>query len=78
MHPFTPDLSALSDKELDEKVQELNKKYFQAMRFSPSITGQIVLLLDSYKAEIQERALAKAKKAAEDGENDINELINVD
>jgi len=78
MHPFTPDLSAISDKELDEKVQELTKKYFQAMRFSPSITGQIVLLLDSYKAEMQERSLAKAKRAAENGENDLDELINVD
>jgi hypothetical protein len=78
MHPFAPDLSSLSDKELDEKIQELTKKYMQAMRFSPSITGQIVLLLESYKTAMQERNLAKAKKAADDGENDLDELINVD
>jgi hypothetical protein len=78
IHPFTPDLSALSDKELEEKIQELTKKYFQSTRFSPSISGQIVLLLDSYKAEVQERAITRSKKSEELGENDINELIKID
>jgi hypothetical protein len=76
-HPLQVDLSKFTDQELDGKVQELNKRYFQAMRLSPSITGQIVLLLDSYKLEMQERQLAKAKKAAEEGENSINDLIKV-
>jgi len=33
MHPFTPDLSAISDKELDEKVQELTKKILPSYAF---------------------------------------------
>ena len=70
IHPFTPDLSNLSDKELEEKIQELTKKYFQSMRFSPSVAGQIVLLLESYKSEQQERFIAKSKKSQVDGEDE--------
>lgn len=78
IHPFQPDVTKLSDQELENKIQDLSKKYFQAMRLSPSILSQIVLLLDSYKLEKEERQIAKAKLAAETGENDINELIKID
>lgn len=77
MHPLEPNFSDLSDQEIEAKIQELSRRYFQAMRLSPSILGQVVLLLDSYKLEREERQLAKAKLAAESGENDINELIKV-
>ena len=78
MHPLQPDISGLSEQDLEKKIQDLTQKYYQAMRYSPSITSQVVLLLDSYKLEREERQLAKAKLAAESGENDINELIKVD
>ena len=77
MHPLEPNFSDLSDQEIENKIQELSRRYFQAMRISPSILGQVVLLLDSYKLEREERQLAKARLAAESGENDINELIKV-
>ena len=77
MHPLEPNLSNLTDQEIENKIQELSRRYFQAMRLSPSILGQVVLLLDSYKLEREERQLAKARLAAESGENDINELIKV-
>jgi ribosomal protein L29 len=77
MHPLQSDLSGLSDQDLEKKVLELNSKYFQAMRFSPSVASQIVLLLDGYKAEQYNRSVAKSKKAEENGDNDINELIRV-
>lgn len=77
MHPLAPNLSGFSDQELDKKVQELTEKYYKALRFSPSIASQIVLLLDSYNSEQQTRALAKSKKAAEDGDNDLNDLIKI-
>lgn len=78
MHPLATNLSGFSDQELDKKIQELTEKYYKALRFSPSIASQIVLLLDSYNTEKQERALAKSKKAAEDGDNSINDLIKID
>jgi hypothetical protein len=77
MHPLEPNFSDLTDQEIEAKIQELSRRYFQAMRLSPSILGQVVLLLDSYKLEREERQLAKSRLAAESGENDINELIKV-
>jgi len=78
MHPLQVDMTTFTDQDIEKKIQELTQKYFQAMRLSPSVAGQVVLLLDSYKLEREERQLAKAKLAAESGENDINELIKVD
>jgi hypothetical protein len=78
MHPLTPSLTGFSDQELDKRIQDLTEKYYKALRFSPSIASQIVLLLDSYNSEKQERALAKSKKAAENGDNDLNDLIKID
>ena len=72
-----PNISGMSDQDLDKKIQELTQKYFQAMRLSPSIVSQMVLLLDSYKEEQQNRAIEKAKKAAENGDDNINELIKI-
>ena len=77
MHPLAPSLSGLSDQELDKKIQELTERYYQSLRFSPSISSQIVLLLDSYNSEQQTRSLAKSKKSAENGDNNINDLIKI-
>jgi len=77
MHPLSPSLTGLSDQELDKKVQELTERYYQSLRFSPSIASQIVLLLDSYNSEKQTRALEKSKKAAENGDNSLNDLIKI-
>lgn len=74
MHPLQSNVSSLSDKDLEEKIQELTRKYFQSTRFSPSISQQILLLLEGYKLEQQERFLIKSKK----GDNDLDELIKVD
>ena len=77
MHPLSPSLTGLSDQELDKKVQDLTERYYQSLRFSPSIASQIVLLLDSYNSEQQNRALEKSKKAAENGDNSLNDLIKI-
>ena len=60
------------------EMVDLTKKYYQSLRYSPSIASQVVLLLDTYKAEQQDRIVAKAKKMSENGEDDINELIKID
>lgn len=78
MHPFAPDLSNLSDQELDNKIVDLSKKYFQAVRFSPSVSHQVVLLLESYKSEQQSRSAAKQAKSMISGDDDLNELIRID
>jgi len=77
MHPLGNSVSKLSDQEIETKIQELTKKYFQALRFSPSVASQVVLLLDSYKIEQQDRFIAKSQQN-NTGDSDLNELIKVE
>lgn len=77
IHPLGNDITKLTDQELENKIQDLTKKYFQALRFSPSVASQVVLLLDSYKLEQQDRFIAKSQKS-NDGDDEINELIKID
>jgi hypothetical protein len=56
MHPLAPDLSGVSNEELYEKFNGLQKRYNQAYRFGPaSIMPQIQLMMEHYRAEIAER-----------------------
>lgn len=66
MHPLAPDLSGLSNDELLNKYNDLNKKFSQAHRVgSGSIIYQMSMLLEDYRAEMrrrQEKMLADANK----------------
>jgi hypothetical protein len=77
MHPFINNLSELSDNELEEKVFLLNRRFFQTS--NPELKGQIQLALDTYKDEINSRRAiaAQRQKDQQDGENGLDNLINV-
>tara|TARA_B100000212_G_C27259748_1_gene483967 strand:+ start:683 stop:901 length:219 start_codon:yes stop_codon:yes gene_type:complete len=65
----------LSDIELEEKILELNKKFW--MTHNPQVKEQITAILDMYKAEMEGRR-AKAKKInSQDGDNSLDNLINI-
>lgn len=56
MHPLAPDLSKVSNEELYEKFNDLQRRYNQAYRFGPaSIMPQVQMMMDHYRAEIAER-----------------------
>lgn len=70
MHPLAPNLSELSDDELNKKYQELNSKYTMASRSgSYTVLPQIALLLNDYRTEIQNRHKALLEKAASQNPN---------
>lgn len=77
MHPLQPDLTTLTDNEIDEKIKELTKKYFMAMSLSPSSAQQIVLLLDDYKFEYQLRLEQKKNEMQKNLGSDLDDLINI-
>jgi uncharacterized membrane protein (DUF106 family) len=63
MHPLSNNLSGLSDDELHNKLNELNKRFMQAYRIGPAqIIPQIQMLIEDYNAEISKR---NAKKMQE-------------
>lgn len=77
MHPLQPDITHLTDQELEVKTIELTKKYYQALRFSPNAASQISLMLEGYKWEQQRRMIEKNKKSRDENES-FDDLIKID
>jgi len=74
-NPLVHSFDNLSDIELEEKILELNKKFW--MTHNPQVKEQITAILDMYKAEMEGRR-AKAKKInSQDGDNSLDNLINI-
>lgn len=56
MHPLAPDLTPLSDDELQKKQSELQKKMIQAYTFgNTDLAIQLQMLLEDYTMEVQRR-----------------------
>ncbi len=77
MHPLQPNITGLTDQELENKITELTKKYFQALRVVPGAAQQVSMMLEGYKWEQQRRAIEKTKKLT-NNDSDFDDLIKVD
>lgn len=77
MHPLQPNITGLSDQELENKITELTKKYFQALRFVPGTANQISMMIEGYKWEQQRRIIEKSKQKY-DTDTDFDDLIKID
>jgi hypothetical protein len=52
-HPLEEDLSLLKDSEVEERLHELTKKYFQAARLGkPELLTQLATFVTIYKDEM--------------------------
>ena len=71
-HPLLSDLASLTDEEISEKVNSLTQKWFQTR--NPEAQYQIHTMLDTYKLEMIDRS---SKSKPEDGNKDLDNLINV-
>ena len=78
MHPLFENTQSLSDTQLEEKVMQLNRRYFQTQ--NPQLRDQITSLLDDYKLEIESRRTKQklqAQQQQENGEQGLDSLIKV-
>lgn len=79
-NPFAKDPATLSTDELQEKINDLQKKYITASRFpDQSLLLQVQQTLTMYINEQQKRSreeLLKQQQQANGGE-DLDSLINV-
>lgn len=74
-HPFEGDLSELKDNEVEQKLIELNKKYYAAARLGSSdLLTQLSTFITIYRDELSKRHSIKLKN----GNDDLDQLINVD
>ncbi len=75
-HPLESDLRELKDTELEEKIQELTKKYYAAARMGyADLLTQLSTFLIIYKEEMSRRNREKFKN---DDNGDLDQLINVE
>ena len=75
MHPLVDDLTTLKDSEIENKVQELTRKYFMTRNFD--VQHQISIVLDTYKEEMARRQREAYEKMMQSRNTDLDKLINV-
>jgi hypothetical protein len=75
MHPLAGDLSQLKDAELDNKINDLTRKYFLTRNFG--VQQQISAMLDTYKAEANKRRQAEYEKMMNNRDKGLDKLINI-
>jgi ribosomal protein L29 len=75
MHPLVTDLSALKETELESKLQELSKRYFQSSNLE--VRHQLTMLIDDYKAELAQRRSKMWQEQYQKRDTDLDSLINI-
>ena len=74
MHPLAEDYSKLKDSEIEQRIQDLSKKYFMAT--NPWVQQQIAMFLDLYREELRSRQ-AKTWQHHQTKSPELDKLINV-
>jgi hypothetical protein len=75
-HPLEEDLTKFTDSEIENKLQELSRKYFAAQRMgSGDLLTQLSIFVNIYRNEMSRRYMDKNKGQLD---NDLDQLINVD
>lgn len=75
-NPLVDNFDDLSDAEVENKISELSRKYF--ISNNPQVQQQISVLIEMFKQELQSRrAKAKLKEQEQNGDNGLDNLINV-
>ena len=77
MHPLITNLDQLKETELENKIAELTKRYYFSAN-NTYLQNQVLLVLDTYRTELESRRFAEWQKMVESQEKMIDKLINVD
>ena len=77
INPLIDNLDGFTLQELDQKVSDLQRKYF--MTPNPQVQAQIANVLDIYRLEQQDRRVKEMMRQQNDenGENSLDNLINI-
>jgi hypothetical protein len=70
-------LTELSDKELSDKIMDLERKMMMAYRVMPSSIHQFSMIMEDYKSERQARLSKEFDKLSKQTGSDLNKLIDV-
>lgn len=76
-HPLQEDPSQLKDPELDQKIQDVTRKFYMAQRLgNHELLTQLTTFVNIYREEQRRRLLARSAGSKLD--DDLDQLINVD
>jgi len=75
LHPFSEDTTNLTVSQLQEKISDLTKKYFQAT--NPQVREQISTFIEYYKHEARIKEEKNRLETQENGDLDLDNLINI-
>lgn len=75
IHPLAEDFSTLKDAEIESKIQELSRKYWQAT--NPNVQTQITLFLDLYNEELRSRRAKLWQQQYQNRDKGLDNLIKV-
>ena len=62
--------------EIETKIQDLSRKFFITAN-NPAVQHQVIMLLDSYKAELNVRRQRLWEEQNQKRDTDLDSLINV-
>ena len=78
MHPLAPDLSGLSDDELQKKYNELNNRINAAYRMGNNdLVMQVQLLIQDYQMEIGTRQRKMMEDLQKRAGKDFDDIIDI-
>jgi hypothetical protein len=75
MHPLVDNLENIKDGEIENKINDLTRKYF--MTRNPGVQAQIASLLNTYKEEINKRRSVEYEKMMNNRDKGLDKLINI-
>ena len=76
-NPLVDGFGQLSDSEVENKVTELSRKYFQSNN-NLALQQQVGAVLHMFQEEARaRRAKVKTENNREDGDNSLDNLINI-
>lgn len=74
-NPLVDNFNDLSDSEIESKISELGRKYFQT--HNPQVQQQIATILEMYKEEARARRAKQYLKSQTDDDKGLDSLINI-
>ena len=74
-HPLLENLTVLSDTDLQERLSSISTKYWQTQ--NPDVRSQMMVIIDELKYELRLRSSKPAENIDDDGDNSLDNLINI-
>ena len=74
-HPLLENLTVLSEADLQERLSSISTKYWQTQ--NPDVRSQMIVIIDELKYELQLRSSKPVENSEDDGDNSLDNLINI-